>query len=295
MSDRGDWSVVERPTRARIEKHIAALAGTLIEAAPPLGGYVVTRRRPQAETVLAAPDGAPLLARWPLGLGQVVVWTSDLGARWGAGWARWSGFEKLWAQLARAAMRRHPPNHFEVQAARTGDRVRLTVDAIGPDDQFLRALQGQVTVVEVGGDGQPRPPRSLPMPETAPGRYEATLRPEVESGALSFTASFTAAGAPVADATGRLSLPLAPELMPVPQGDQQGVTALTAAATASGGRVLTEAEASAALDPRGQARPTRRPLRRPLLLAAVLLYVADVALRRLRLPAGATPPIDSRR
>ena len=78
------------------------------------------------------------------------------------------------------------------------------------------------------------------MPETAPGRYEATVRPEVESGALSFAATFTAAGAPVADATGRLTLPLAPELMPVPAGDQRGVTALAAAAAASGGRVLTD-------------------------------------------------------
>ncbi len=289
-SDLGDQSVVERPTRPRVDKHIAALAGTMLETAPPLGGYVMTRPRSQAETVLAAPDGAPLLARWPVGLGQVVAWTSDLGARWAAGWARWSGFEKLWVQLARAAMRRHPPSHFEIHAARTADRVRLTVDAIAPDDQFLRGLQGEVSVVEIAADGQPRPARRLPMPETAPGRYEASLRPEVESGALSFAATFTAGGAPVADATGRLSLPLAPELMPVPQGDQQSVMALTAAAAASGGRVLKEA--TQALDPRGAARPTRRPLRRLLLLAAVLLYVADVALRRIRLPAR---PIDSRR
>ncbi|MFL5306522.1 MAG: VWA domain-containing protein [Polyangia bacterium] len=280
-SDLGDRSVVERPTRPRVEKHIAALAGTAMETAPALGGYVMTRPRAQAETVLAAPDGAPLLARWPVGLGQVVAWTSDLGARWGAGWARWSGFEKLWGQLARAAMRRHPPNHFDIHAARVADSVHLSVDAIGPDDQFLRALQGQLTVVEIAGDGQARPARRLPIPETAPGRYEATLRPEVESGALSFSAAFTAAGAPVADATGRLTLPLAPELMPVPAGDPRGVTALTSAATASNGRVL--ADASQSLDPRGEGRPTRRPLRRPLLLAAVLLYVADVALRRLRL------------
>ncbi len=281
-SDLGDRSVVERPTRPRVDKRIAALAGTAIETAPPLGGYVVTRPRAQAETVLAAPDGAPLLARWPVGLGQVVAWTSDLGARWGAGWARWSGFEKLWGQLARAAMRRHPPNHFEIRAAREADRVRLTVDAIGPDDQFLRALQGQLAVVEIGGDGEPRPARKLAMPETAPGRYEATLRPEAESGALSFSASFTAGGAPVADATGRLTLPLAPELMPVVAGDQRGVMALTAAAVAANGRVL--ADATQVLSPPVEARSTRRPLRRPLLLAALLLYVADVALRRLRLP-----------
>jgi Ca-activated chloride channel family protein len=291
-SDLGDRSIVERPTPAHVEKPIAALAGTGVEAAPPLGGYVTTRRRPQAETVLAAPDGAPLLARWPLGLGQVVAWTSDLGARWGAGWARWAGFDKLWAQLARAAMRRRAAHHFAIASARTGDRVRLTVDAIGPDDRFMRGLDAEVAVTEIGAqagtNGQRRPVRTLPMPETAPGRYEATLRPGVESGSLLFTATLRAGSPTVADADGRLALPLAPELMPHPAGDQEGRAALAAAAAAGGGRVVAEARES--LDPRGAQRQSRLPLRRPLLLAAALLFVADVALRRIRLAA-----IDSRR
>lgn len=281
-SDLGERSIVERPTRPRVDKQVAALAGTDLGAAPPLGGYVATRRRTQAETLLAAPDGAPLLARWPLGLGQVVAWTSDLGARWGAAWARWSNFDKLWAQVARAAMRRHPPNHFAVASTRLGDRVRVAVDAVGADDQFLRGLQGQVTVTEVGPDGQARPPRAIPLSETAPGRYEASLHPDIESGALLFAGALSSAGAPVADAAGRLALPLAPELMPRPDGDQEGAAALAAAASASGGRVVHDAVES--LDPRGAGHPTPLPLRRPLLLAAALLYVADVALRRLRLP-----------
>ena len=285
-SDLGDRSIVERPTRARVEKQVAALAGTDLATAPPLGGYVVTRRRPQAETVLAAPDGAPLLARWPLGLGQVMAWTSDLGARWAVAWARWSNFDKLWAQLARAAMRRHPPHHFAVASTRAGDRVRVAVDAVGADDQFLRGLHGQVTVTEVAADGQARAPRTLPLSETAPGRYEATLRPDVESGTLLFAAALSSAGAPVADAAGRLALPLAPELMPRPDGDRDGAAALAAAASASGGHVVRDAVES--LDPRGAGHPTRLPLRRPLLLAAALLYVADVALRRLRLPEPRT-------
>ena len=282
-SDLGDRSVVERPTRPRVEKQMTALAGTDLAAAPLLGGYVVTRRRAAAETVLAAPDGAPLLARWPVGLGQVVAWTSDLGARWGSAWARWGNFDKLWAQVARSAMRRHPPNHFAVASTRLGDRVRVAVDAVGPDDQFLRGLRGQVTVSEVGPDGKARAPRALPLSETAPGRYEATFRPDVESGALLFAAGLSSSGTPVADATGRLALPLAPELMPHPDGDREGAAALAAAASASGGRVVREAVEC--LDPRGAGRPTPLPLRRPLLLAAALLYVADVALRRLRLPA----------
>ena len=93
---------------------------------------MVTRPRAQAETVLVTADGAPLLARWQLGLGQVTAWTSDLGARWGAGWARWPPFDKLWAQLARATMRKGAASHFAIRSARDGDRVTWRSTPSGP-------------------------------------------------------------------------------------------------------------------------------------------------------------------
>ena len=96
-SDLDDQMIIQRPTSIRVAKRIAAFAGVDFSHAPPLGGYVMTRPRPEAELALATADGAPLLARWQLGLGQVAAWTSDLGARWGAGWARWAPFDKLWA------------------------------------------------------------------------------------------------------------------------------------------------------------------------------------------------------
>src|SRR6185436_14207414 len=96
-SELGDRSIVERPTPVHVAKRVAALAGVPLESAPALGGYVVTRPRPQAELILATGDGAPLFARWQLGLGQVAAWTSDLGARGSAAWSRW--------QIGRASCR----------------------------------------------------------------------------------------------------------------------------------------------------------------------------------------------
>jgi uncharacterized membrane protein len=287
-----DRSIVERPTAARVAKRIAALAGIPIESAPPLGGYVVTRPRPLAETVLTTADGTPLLARWQVGLGTVTAWTSDLGARWGAAWARWPPYDKLWAQLARATMRRRAASQFPLRAVRHGDRVALTVDAIGADDRFLGGLDGRLEVTAAGTDGRVVSTRSLAFPETAPGRYETSFRPDVESGALLFSASFARAGAPVADATGRLTLPFAPELMPHPAGSTEGTASLAAAAVRSGGRVVSDP--AEVLDPGGERRETRQPLRAPILLVTLALFVVDVLFRRVRLP-DAPSAIDSRR
>ena len=252
----------------------------------------MTRPRAQAETLLATADGAPLLARWQLGLGAVTAWTSDLGARWGAAWARWPPYDKLWAQIARATMRRRPASHFPIRSARQGDRVHLVVDAIGDDDRFLAGLDARVEVTEGSAGDRVEPPRSLPLPETAPGRYETTFRPDVESGALVFSASFTHAGAPVADASGRLTLPFAPELLPHAPASNEGAALLATAAARSGGRVV--ARPAEVLDPGSDRRETRQPLRTPVLLVTLALFIVDVLFRRIRLPERA-PAIDSRR
>ena len=284
-SDLDDQLIVERPTAVRVTKRIAAFAGVDLPHAPPLGGYVVTRARAEGEIALATADGAPLLARWQLGLGQVAAWTSDLGTRWGAGWARWPPFDKLWAQLARATMRKGAAGHFPIHSGSNGDRVSVAVDAIGAGDAFLTGLDGRLEITAVGAGGENVPARSLPLPETAPGRYETSFRPDIEAGALLFTATFRARGPDgplVADARGRLTLPFAAELTPRPPTSTEGAAALARAATASGGRVVHDAVE--ALEPDGDRRETQQPLRTPILLITLALFVADVALRRIRLP-----------
>jgi Ca-activated chloride channel homolog len=192
-------------------------------------------------------------------------------------------------------MRKGAANHFAIRSWRNGDRVSVAVDAIGADDGFLSGLDGHVEITAVGAGGEAVPARSLPLPETSPGRYETSFRPDIEAGALLFGATFRAPGpngALAADASGRLTLPFAAELTPRPPSSTEGAAALARAAAASGGRIIHAAVE--ALDPAGDQRETEQPLRTPILLITLALFVADVALRRIRLPEPART-IDSRR
>ncbi len=285
-------SIVEESTVAKVVKRADLFAGVALDGAPPLGGYTVTRPRPRAELLLAAPNGAPLLARWQVGLGQVVAWTSDVEPRWSAAWMRWPAFPKFWGQVTRATMRRRAPNHFPVRASRDGERVALIIDAAGTDDRFLVGLDGTVDVTAVSPAGAASPRRRLALAETAPGHYEAAFDADAAAGALLFQASLADAdGAPVADATGHLSLPLAPELRPsVPDlGDDndslRGAALLAAVATRTGGRVVPHATDILSDVDVGPRPDTRRPLRTPVLLVALALFGFDVFLRRVRLDA----------
>jgi uncharacterized membrane protein len=279
-------SIVEEPTPVRVSKRAEALAGVPLESAPALGGYAVTRPRPRAELLLTAPNGAPLLARWQVGLGSVAAWTSDVGPRWSASWMRWPPFAKFWAQVTRATMRRRAANHFPLRAMLDGDRVGLAVDAVGPDDRFLSGLDASVAVTAVAARGPAPAERRIALAETAPGHYEGAFAAGFDSGALLFQGTLTRAGAPVGDTTGRLALPFAPELRPSAPaaGDDSDALrgpALLAAATArTGGRILENP--LDLLDPGPDRRETRQPLRTPVLVAAMALFLVDVLLRRVR-------------
>ena len=277
-------SIVEEPTPVKVQKRVEALAGLPLETAPPLGGYAVTRPRPRAELLLAAPNGAPLLARWQVGLGTVAAWTSDIEPRWSAAWMRWPPFTKFWAQVTRATMRRRAANHFPLRATLDGDRVALTIDAVGADDRFLTGLDANVTVTAVPAAGAAPPARRIALAETAPGHYEGGFRADIPSGALLFQATLTRAGAPVGEATGQLALPFAAELRPsVPGADDdtealRGPALLSAVAARTGGRVLQDPVDL--FEPGTDHRETRQPLRTPVLLTALALFVVDVLLRR---------------
>jgi Ca-activated chloride channel family protein len=273
-------SIIEAPTRLRAGKRAEMLAGLSLEAAPALRGYSRTRARKEAEVLVATAQGDPLLARWQVGLGQAAAWTSDVGGRWAADLARWPSFAKLWGQIARGTMRRGAAHQFPLQLRLTGDRVQARVDARGADDEPLSGLSGAIEVTEIAETGE-RTERQVPIDEATPGVYQAEWAVH-GPGALLVMARLGRDGAPIAEARGRLSLPLARELTPAIPGDAHSGRALLAslAQRTGGGEARLVEEV---LDPGPDRVDTRRPLRTPLLILTILVFLADVALRRVRL------------
>jgi Ca-activated chloride channel family protein len=274
-------SIVEAPTRLRLSKKAEVLAGLTVESAPPLRGYTRTRARKEAEVLLSTNQGDPLLARWQVGLGQAAAWTSDLGSRWSGDLARWPSYGKLWAQIARGTMRRGAAHRFALQAQQSGDEVLARIDTASADDQQLAGLNGRLQVIAVPAEGAvTRAPISLPMAEVAPGAYEAKV-PVHGPGALLMEAHLTRGDQPIAEGRGRLSLPLARELLPAVEGAGSGRALLEALARRTGGGPAQSVEA--VLDAGRDSVGTQRSLRTPLMIFAILVFLADVALRRVRL------------
>src|SRR5262249_23831418 len=246
-----------------------ALAKSKFDDAPFLLGYVTTRPKPTCELMLSTEKGDPLLAWWRYGLGMSVAFTSDAKARWSAEWLSWPGYSKFWAQVVRHAMRKSDAKGVFVQVDQKDGKAKVTLDAVKTDGKFLNEATAGLTVTEPQGGVL-----KVAMTQTAPGRYVGEF-PTDKPGAYHVSMTQQAKGQQPTQQSRGLVVNYDDELRLRPTDE----ALLEAVARASGGTFKPEPEAVFAADERTASRPV--PLWPYLLIAAALIFLADVALRRI--------------
>jgi hypothetical protein len=168
------------------------LRGLDVESSPYLHGFVATQLKPPPAQQILQPGEhtEPLLARWRVGLGWALAWTSDVRNLWAAEWLRWPQYSQFWGQLVHEHMRQKKHELFDMKADLVDGEVHAAIDAIGGDDRFQNDLDGFVTIT---GPAPKTTSIKLPLRQIAPGRYEArhlldqfgafVLKAELSSGA----------------------------------------------------------------------------------------------------------------
>jgi hypothetical protein len=264
--------IVEKPFRAQVAGAFPALAGLDFEAAPPLLGYVGTRPKPAGQVVLASDRGDPVLVWWRFGRGVAVAFTSDAQSRWATAWLRWPGFARFWAALARHAMRRDPTEDFVLRVDRRAGRVAVTLEGVDTEGRFLNGAEGTLTVTDPAGTG-----RQHALSQVAPGRYAAGF-PAATLDTYHLELRLSHKGELVYVARRGLVAAFPEELRTRPADREL----LRAIAETTGG--IYGPEPAAVLAPSRKAVQRTTLLWPYLLTAGAILFVIDVALRRLRRP-----------
>jgi len=271
-------NIVEEYFQPAVSEPADFLRGLDLRSAPYLHGYVATRAKPSpAQVILTSDLGEPILARWRVGLGWSMAWTSDVKNRWSVEWLRWPGYSRFWAQLVREHMRQRRRQTLDMTADVRDGEVRVVVDAIGQGDDFLNGLDSTVHVE--GPMGAPRAERvdaDHPLRQTAPGRYEARF-PLERFGSFVLTAEHRRDERPVAESTAQLTNPYPREYLTL----EPDVSLLTRAAELTGGAF--EPSVQDLFDPQGEHIRHHEELWPKVLFFALLLFVLDLLLRRVRL------------
>jgi Mg-chelatase subunit ChlD len=161
-------AVVEEPFRPAVVGSSPILDGLAPNALPPLRGYVAVTPKPASLVVLGSHQGDAVLAEWQFGLGQVVAWTSDVQNRWSADWIEWPEFSRFWSQVVKRTVPAHVEQNVQTTVALEGARARIIVDSIADDRSFRNNLATTATLLAPDG-GQ----SELRLAQSGPGRYEA--------------------------------------------------------------------------------------------------------------------------
>ncbi len=267
-------ALVEDLVRVRVRKNADLIEGTGVGNSPPLRGYVSTKSKPSSEVILASDLGEPLLARWRVGAGQTVAWTSDVKNRWAVEWVRWSNFPKFWAQVIRASMRNKVFQSFDLSVAVQGERTKVVIDAVDAQGNFVNGLESELQVLDPknGVDVQQR----FPMVQTSAGRYTADFD-VAKYGAYRLRVVQKRAGKPVAVTLGAAALPYPEEYLRTSLDSRT----LSAMALTTGG--LEQPDPAKVLEPTDVKVTFREELWPWLLLVLAGLLVLDTYLKRIRI------------
>ena len=260
---------------------------------PPITGIVQTSPK-ESELVeipivspLPAEQPPPLLAHWTYGLGRSVAFTSDAGRKWAAAWPGWDSYAAFWSQVVRWAMRPVDNRNLSLNVRREDGKIKVVVDALDKDSQFLNFLQIQGSVLS------PDLKRSrLELVQTAPGRYEGTVEQAETSGNYFVNLGYVGAGDVKGVVSTGVSVPYSDEYREL----KSNPTTLETLASITDGQLLSwkrspdgridldrtlEDVNSFRRDGMTQTPRGLTPLWPILLSMAAFLFLGDVAIRRI--------------
>lgn len=263
-----------------------------ISGLPPIDGYVVAAERGGlAQTTAFAlqrvGDGAggdtvrdPISAQWQYGLGRAVAVTTDAGARWADGWLGWAGYDRFWEQHVRWALRPTGSDTLRVVTERSGDQTELLIEALDDRGERLNFASFEGRLATPSGEGRP-----IDVTQTGPGRYRAVVdTPETGSyiASLRYRAPNPEGGRPLRGSVqASITRPAADEF----RARESNAALLRQVASITGGRELSgDAGADNPWRREGLEQPVAsRPIWLVVALAGVGLFLADVAVRRVRI------------
>jgi hypothetical protein len=265
-------AIVEEPFRPTQVGASPMLDGIDVGQMPPLLGYVSTTPKPTSQVLLVSNQVDPVLSEWQYGLGHVVAWTSDAKNRWAQDMLTWPEFSRFWSQVVKRTIPVPVDRNLQVQITPEGSMARVTVDSVSDDKAYQNFLKTSATVVDPANAQS-----QITLPQVAPGRYETQIPINKEGAYFLNIMQADGNGAIVGARPAGFVVPYSQEYRDL----RANPDLLGQLAGLTGGRVVEDPKSVFDRDRRVDGQP--RELWPWLMALALLLFIFDVAARRLRL------------
>ncbi len=235
---------------------------------PTLGGYLAATEKPLANISMVSDREDPILAWWQYGAGRVLAWTSDSQGAWTGRFLSWDQAVSFFTGLITHVLPDESQEgdlQVKVEGAQAKVRYQLP-SGIAAEDNV------QTTAYALLPDGTQA---EADLIETEPGVYEGSLATD-QQGAYAIRIEQVKDGQKVRQLEGGAVVAYSQEYDVSRQFSGQALETL---ARLTGGRVIDDPGQMFAA--RGSTAETRLALRTALLWTALMLFLLDIALRRL--------------
>ncbi len=251
------------------------LSGMSPAALPQLAAYNALGSKSDlgAEDILVtAGFGDPILSSWQYGLGRVTAWMGDVGEAWVQGWPNPQDEARFWSQVIRYTLPN--PSLDSVQASIESSPLTLDLIVQVPSSPTMPGTRYEIMFAFAGSDGKAR---AFRVGQVSPDTFELSIdRPEF--GAYRGVVTYQISGGETLELPVPFSVNPPREWMrPDPE---PGLANIADWKSLTGGRVLGFEELLGSETPKPESKPPLLTARDWLILAVIVLWPVDIALRR---------------
>lgn len=238
---------------------------------PDLKGYIGTGIKDEAALILKSPLDDPILAQWRYGLGQVIVWTSDLNGKWSDSWIRWEKFQTKWSSIISFIISDKTHERIEVDLNRNKGKIDAFAAITNPKNNER---------IEMVVKGAEEYKEDISLKQVSTGKYRGSFVLPKE-GTYYITAKLVSDNEAIERITKTINLDYSPEYE-LDRG--RGIKTLTELSNIADGRLINGGLINKDIN------VFKQPIRKSktvmnlsfiLLPLALLFYIVDIALRKL--------------
>ncbi|ETI66938.1 VWA domain-containing protein [Neobacillus vireti] len=230
---------------------------------PKMNAYIAVTAKDRAQVPLISEKKDPVLAEWHYGLGTTLAFTSDMTGKWSGDWAKWANWPQFLNTLVVKSLPQYDSEPFRFTIEKENDNTVVQ----------LKAADGQFSPLDVSVVSQNGTVIDTNSKPTAPGEFEVSF-PNKPGMYFLRVKQTSEEGQDKLFQTG----------FSVPYSDEYLLKATNTAllkelAELTGGKELQAAKE--AFRPLQQKPKRKEPISEQLLLAAFLLLVFEILIRRL--------------
>lgn len=246
------------------------LSGAAEGGLPSLLGYVAATPKSTSRVILASDQEDPILTVWQNGLGKTAAWTSDINGKWSRNYIGWENNLRLWQNLINWTIEKYREDDISIEAEAKGSKGVITLSNKADKGGY----ETKATIVAPNMES-----REVMLYPTAPGQYRGEFD-ITETGSYIIKALQQKSGETVNAASTGVSVQYSPEYRIQP--DARYIDRLVKETVGTYINTPEEVYKGKLKDIYGTVELTPA-----FLIIALLLFILDIAARRLNLPLAA--------